>query len=132
MNAYIYCLRAEEHLATRPGGQVWLENTNVSQLMWRDATVPISSHKQDTIIERVLVYLKHDMVTLKCLSEFNFTYKYYVCHLLFFCCQLFIPVNANKNHWILCNVDGPNRRIQILDSFGSSIDCSDLQLTLIT
>jgi hypothetical protein len=129
MNAYIYYLRAQEHLSNRAGGQVWLESTHVSNLMHRDyrTCAHEHEHEHDKVIERALNYLKHDMVTSQ---YFLITYIFKSKTMdttYFLCCQLFVPVNANRNHWILLNVDGPNRCIQILDSFGSSM-CQQYQL----
>ncbi|KAM0848693.1 hypothetical protein ACQ4PT_054215 [Festuca glaucescens] len=81
INAYIYYLRAQEHLHNRAGGQVWLDSTHISEILKRDG-------------------------------------------------ELFIPVNVKDDHWYLCNVDAPNRRIQVLDSLGSRMSRPKLQLTL--
>jgi hypothetical protein len=92
---------------------------------------PINVKDPSTIIKRVHNYLKHDMVSSAYLFDFNLNIDIILYHLLFFCRQLFIPIHANMSHWILCNVDVPNRRIQILDSFGPSKARPDLQRTVI-
>lgn len=132
MNAYIYYLRAQEHLSTRAGGQVWLESTHISNLMRRDATNPISASEADKVIERVLKYLKHDMVTSQYFLITHIIKYKAIATTYFLSCQLFVPVNANRNHWILFNVNGPSRCIQIFDSFGPSMERPDLQVTVIT
>ncbi|KAM0870382.1 hypothetical protein ACQ4PT_040066 [Festuca glaucescens] len=104
INAYIYYLRAQEHLNNRAGGQVWLDSTHVSGILKRDGEFPISSSEHDKIVARALIYIQHDM--------------------------LLVPVNVKEAHWYLCNVDAPNRRVQVLDSFGSRMSRPDLELTL--
>ena len=125
-------MRAKEHLATRAGGKVWLESTHILNLIGYYAGKPISVSHYDTIIKRVHNYLKHDIVSSAYLIEFNLNRDIISITYFFICRQLFIPIHANMSHWFLCNVGAPNRRIQILDSFGPSKARPDLQRTVIT
>jgi hypothetical protein len=84
ITAYIYCLRVKEHLATRAGGKVWLENTHVSNLMKHMGANPISVKDPATIIKRVHNYLKHDMVSSAYLFDFNLNIDIIFYHLLFY------------------------------------------------
>jgi hypothetical protein len=101
-------------------------------MMRRDDTNPISASEHDKVIECApLNYLKH-MVTLQ---NFLITYIFKskaIATTYFLCCQVFVLVNANKKYWIPFNVNRPNRRIQIFDSFGSIMERPELQVTVIT
>lgn len=104
INAYIYCIRAQEHLRHRAGGNVHLETTYISAILKRDGKLGIVPSDHGHIIQRVHNYLQHDMV--------------------------YIPVNIENCHWYLAVVNAKMCEIQVLDSFGPDVLARD-DLTLI-
>ena len=59
INPYINCIRAEKHLMSREGATVYLENTLISYVLWRDGKFLDDNkpnNKTDTIVERVTCY----------------------------------------------------------------------------
>ncbi|KAM0909005.1 hypothetical protein ACQ4PT_015072 [Festuca glaucescens] len=58
INAYIYCMRACDHLLNRAGDKVYMDKTYISNMLKKD--VKIYRH----IIEQTYIYLKHDMIFL--------------------------------------------------------------------
>uniref|UniRef100_A0A804NWM8 Ubiquitin-like protease family profile domain-containing protein n=1 Tax=Zea mays TaxID=4577 RepID=A0A804NWM8_MAIZE len=79
LNAYIHCIRGEEHLLHREGGKVFLENTFISSLLKRDGDPKVLLNcKEDTIEQRVDNYLQSDMV--------------------------FLPMNIEDFHWVSCGL----------------------------
>ncbi|KAF8668908.1 hypothetical protein HU200_052114 [Digitaria exilis] len=96
INPYIECMRAEDHLLFREGATVYLENTLISYILWRDGKFQkenTQTKKTDVIVERIITYVTNDMV--------------------------FIPVNVIDIHWYLAVINGKKREIQVLDSIGS-------------
>ncbi|XP_037441187.1 uncharacterized protein LOC119309259 isoform X1 [Triticum dicoccoides] len=97
INAYIYCISAQEHLQDRVGGMVHIASTFVSSLLKNDE-VDRATHRH--IVKRVNAFLEHDMV--------------------------FLPVNIRKCHWYLSVINAKKREIQVLDSLGVGMSRSDL------
>ncbi|XP_037488370.1 uncharacterized protein LOC119366741 isoform X1 [Triticum dicoccoides] len=97
INAYIYCISAQEHLQDRVGGMVHIASTFVSSLLKNDE-VDWATHRH--IVKRVNAFLEHDMV--------------------------FLPVNIRKCHWYLSVINAKKREIQVLDSLGVGMSRSDL------
>ena len=73
INAYIKLLNAQEGLKKRPGGTVYLENACLVTIMKRDGekdeTIEANYPNRGTsqrpgLVQRVLAYLKHDMVAI--------------------------------------------------------------------
>lgn len=65
LSAYIHCIRHEEHLQHREGGDVYLENTFISSLLKRDGDPKVAlNYKDDVDYTRVEKYLHADMVNL--------------------------------------------------------------------
>uniref|UniRef100_A0A8R7PJ34 Ubiquitin-like protease family profile domain-containing protein n=2 Tax=Triticum urartu TaxID=4572 RepID=A0A8R7PJ34_TRIUA len=101
INAYIYCISAQEHLQNRADGKVHIASTFVSSLFKKDKIDP-ATHRH--IVKRVNTFLEHDMV--------------------------FLPVNIRKCHWYLSVINAKKREIQVLDSLGVGMGRSDLTMTL--
>ncbi|XP_037448522.1 uncharacterized protein LOC119318106 isoform X1 [Triticum dicoccoides] len=97
INAYIYCISAQEHLQDRVGGMVHIASTFVSSLLKNDE-VDRATHRH--IVKRVNAFLEHDMV--------------------------FLPVNIRKCHWYLSVINAKKQEIQVLDSLGVGMSRSDL------
>ncbi|AQK45047.1 hypothetical protein ZEAMMB73_Zm00001d025927 [Zea mays] len=106
LNAYIHCIRGEEHLLHREGGKVFLENTFISSLLKRDGDPKVLLNcKEDTIEQRVDNYLQSDMV--------------------------FLPMNIEDFHWYLAVLNAKKSEVHVLDSMGQQItDRRDLYTTL--
>ncbi|AQK79502.1 hypothetical protein ZEAMMB73_Zm00001d035705 [Zea mays] len=106
LSAYIHCIRDEEHLLHREGGNVFLENTFISSLLKRDGDPKVLLNcKEDTIEQRVDNYLQSDMV--------------------------FIPMNIENFHWYLAVLIAKKSEVHVLDSMGQQItDRRDLYTTL--
>ncbi|PWZ07438.1 hypothetical protein Zm00014a_032955 [Zea mays] len=105
LNAYIHCIRGEEHLLHREGGKVFLENTFISSLLKRDGDPKVLLNcKEDTIEQRVDNYLQSDMV--------------------------FLPMNIEDFHWYLAVLNAKKSEVHVLDSMGQQItDRRDLYTT---
>ena len=58
VNAYIYCMRACDHLLDRADGKVYMDKTFISNQLKNDLKV----HRH--IIEHSYIYLKYDMVSI--------------------------------------------------------------------
>ncbi|ONM09909.1 hypothetical protein ZEAMMB73_Zm00001d034272 [Zea mays] len=117
LNAYIHCIRGEEHLLHREGGKVFLENTFISSLLKRDGDPKVLLNcKEDTIEQRVDNYLQSDMVDLKLIS---------------FLIYVFLPMNIEDFHWYLAVLNAKKSEVHVLDSMGQQItDRRDLYTTL--
>lgn len=67
INPYIECMRAEDHLLFREGATVYLENTLISYILWRDGKFQkenTQTKKTDVIVERIITYVTNDMVSI--------------------------------------------------------------------
>ncbi|KAF8721706.1 hypothetical protein HU200_022879 [Digitaria exilis] len=65
INPYIECMRAEDHLLFREGATVYLENTLISYILWRDGKFQkenTQTKKTDVIVERIITYVTNDML----------------------------------------------------------------------
>jgi hypothetical protein len=65
INAYINLIRAEKHLMHRADSTIYIENTLSTGLLHRDGKNMEKMKpnvKEDTVIERVKMYVAHDMV----------------------------------------------------------------------
>ena len=74
INPYINCIRAEKHLMSREGATVYLENTLISYVLWRDGKFLDDNkpnNKTDTIVERVTNYVTNDLVNILMLGISN-------------------------------------------------------------
>ncbi|KAL5683996.1 hypothetical protein ACJX0J_010381, partial [Zea mays] len=90
LNAYIHCIRGEEHLLHREGGKVFLENTFISSLLKRDGDPKVLLNcKEDTIEQRVDNYLQSDMV--------------------------FLPMNIEDFHWYLAVLNAKKSELKGLE-----------------
>jgi hypothetical protein len=72
ISAYIQLMRHEEHLIHREGRDVYLENTFMTQLLWRDGATDAAKldySKDDKVKEWTYNYLNADMVSLTPISE---------------------------------------------------------------
>ncbi|XP_066382725.1 putative ubiquitin-like-specific protease 1B [Miscanthus floridulus] len=109
ISAYIQLMRHEEHLLHREGGDVYLENTFITQLLHRDGEPPATTwnySRNDMVETWVQNYLKADMV--------------------------FLPINIVKFHWYVAIVNASIGEIHVLDSFGDQMsNFQDLEYTLI-
>ncbi|RCV10408.1 hypothetical protein SETIT_2G110000v2 [Setaria italica] len=102
INAYINLIRAEKHLLCRAESTIYLENTLIVGLLQRDGTNKEKikpNIKENSIVERVMKYMAHDLV--------------------------FLPINIEEMHWYLAMVNCKRREIQVLDSLGP-MSCDDL------
>ncbi|RCV18671.1 hypothetical protein SETIT_3G321000v2 [Setaria italica] len=82
--------------------QGYLENTLIVVLLQRDGKNKEKMKpniKEDSIVERVMKYVAHDLV--------------------------FLPINIEEMHWYLAVVNRKRREIQVLDSLGP-MSCDDL------
>ena len=88
IDAYIKLLKAQEGLKKRPGGTVYLESACITAIMKRnwekDETIESNypnygTSQRPSLVQRVLAYLKHDMVAI------------FLNHLLVFHYQFFMP-----------------------------------------
>ena len=67
INAYIYLIRAKNHLLCREESSKYLENTLIFSILHRDGMNKdkfIPNVKEDPIVERVKKYVTHDMVII--------------------------------------------------------------------
>ncbi|KAI4997702.1 hypothetical protein ZWY2020_053044 [Hordeum vulgare] len=55
INAYIYCMRAQEHLRHRARGNVHLETTYVSAILKRDGNLDIAPSNMDTSYDGFII-----------------------------------------------------------------------------
>ncbi|RCV37929.1 hypothetical protein SETIT_8G102600v2 [Setaria italica] len=95
INAYINLIRAEKHLLCRAESTIYLENTLIVGLLQRDGKNKEKikpNIKEDSIVDRVMKYVAHDLV--------------------------FLPINIEEMHWYLAVVNRKRREIQVLDSMG--------------
>ncbi|XP_066354055.1 ubiquitin-like-specific protease 1A [Miscanthus floridulus] len=109
IDAYIKLLKAQEGLKKRPGGTVYLETACLVAIMKRDgeknetieANYPnCGTSQRPGLVQRVLAYLKHDMV--------------------------FLPINVTNTHWYLAAINVDKREVQVLDSLGEMFGRVDL------
>ncbi|XP_066399297.1 ubiquitin-like-specific protease 1A [Miscanthus floridulus] len=109
IDAYITLLKAQEGLKKRLGGAVYLETACLVAIMKldgeKDETIEANYLNRGTsqrpgLVQRVLAYLKHDMV--------------------------FLPINVTNTHWYLAVINTINREVQVLDSLGEMFERVDL------
>uniref|UniRef100_A0A8R7RBB2 Ubiquitin-like protease family profile domain-containing protein n=1 Tax=Triticum urartu TaxID=4572 RepID=A0A8R7RBB2_TRIUA len=104
INAYIYCMLAQEYLQDRAGEKVHIISTFVSGQIKEDRERHIDSSKYRRIVRHVNSYLQQDM--------------------------LFIPINMSGYHWYLAVANAKKREIQVLDSLGENVKRNDLATTV--
>ena len=127
----------EEHLLHREGGDVYLENTFITQLLHRDGEAPATTwnySRNDVVETWVQNYLKADMVRLTTNSN--------RCYFLLIkrninkldktpLLQVFLPINIVKFHWYVAIVNASIGEIHVLDSFGDQMsNFQDLEYTV--
>ena len=87
IDAYIKLLKAQEGLKKRPGGTVYLETACLVAIMkWdgeKDETIEANYPNSGTLqrpglVQRVLVYLKHDMVAIFLNDLLVFHYQFFM------------------------------------------------------
>ncbi|XP_066396983.1 uncharacterized protein [Miscanthus floridulus] len=109
ISLYIELMRHEEHLLHRDGGDVYLENSMVSQMLRIDGKKDerdLSYNRDEVVQTRAHNYLHADMV--------------------------FLPINIEKFHWYLGVVNASLGQIHVLDSFGDNMtNFEDLWYTLL-
>ena len=130
-------MRHEEHLLHREGGDVYLENTFITQLLHRDgeALATTWNYSRNDVVETwVQNYLKADMVRLTTNSN--------RCYFLLIkrninkldktpLLQVFLPINIVMFHWYVVIVNTSIGEIHVLDSFGDQMsNFQDLEYTV--
>uniref|UniRef100_K3YCB5 Ubiquitin-like protease family profile domain-containing protein n=1 Tax=Setaria italica TaxID=4555 RepID=K3YCB5_SETIT len=95
INAYINLIRAEKHLLCMAKSTIYLGNTLIVGLLQRDGKNKEKikpNIKEDSIVERVMKYVAHDLV--------------------------FLPINIEEMHWYLAVVNPKRCEIHVLGSLG--------------
>ncbi|RCV06218.1 hypothetical protein SETIT_1G145800v2 [Setaria italica] len=95
INSYINLIKAEKHLLCAVESTIYIENTLIVGLLQRDGKNKEKikpNIKQNSIVERLMKYMAHDLV--------------------------FLPINIEEMHWYLAMVNRKRCDIQVLNSLG--------------